>query len=107
MFYPVAPDPQRPWCCFLSSPKLRPNYVDYAGYFAAFSQIRTPVKWPDAIPNLQPRDDIWPTDRASVVWRRQERAVVARLPDRSAGPMGARTQGGGYSSFVQYSGPST
>ena len=43
------------------------NYVDYADYLAAFSQTRIPVKWPDAIPNLQPRDDIWPTDRAPVI----------------------------------------
>jgi hypothetical protein len=40
------------------------NYVDYADYLAAFSQTCIPVKWPDAIPNLQPRDDIWPTDKA-------------------------------------------
>ena len=33
------------------------NHVDYAHYLAAFSQTRIPVKWPDAIPNLQPRDD--------------------------------------------------
>jgi hypothetical protein len=43
------------------------NYVGYADYFAAFSQTRIPVKWPDAIPNLQPRDDIWPTDKAPVI----------------------------------------
>jgi len=43
------------------------NYVDYDDYLAAFSQTRIPVKWPDAIPNLQPRDDIWPTDRAPVI----------------------------------------
>jgi hypothetical protein len=29
------------------------NYVDYDDYLAAFSQIRIPVTWPNAIPNLQ------------------------------------------------------
>jgi putative SOS response-associated peptidase YedK len=32
-------------------------------------QIRIPVKWPNAAPNLEPRDDIWPTDRAPVMRR--------------------------------------
>src|SRR3954469_3483140 len=33
----------------------------------AFSQTRTPVRWPKAAPNLEPRDDIWPTDMAPVI----------------------------------------
>jgi putative SOS response-associated peptidase YedK len=48
------------------------NYVDYADYLAAFSQTRIPVKWPDAAPNLEPRDDIWPTDRAPVIRRLED-----------------------------------
>ena len=40
------------------------NYIPYSDYLAAFSQIRIPVKWPNAAPNLEPRDDIWPTDKA-------------------------------------------
>jgi putative SOS response-associated peptidase YedK len=47
-------------------------YTDYADYLAAFSQTRIPVKWPDAIPNLQPRDDIWPTDKAPVIRRLED-----------------------------------
>ncbi len=43
------------------------NYVDYADYLAAFSQTRIPVKWPNAVPNLEPREDIWPTDKAPVI----------------------------------------
>jgi putative SOS response-associated peptidase YedK len=43
------------------------NYVDYDDHLAAFSRTRIPVTWPDAIPNLQPRDDVWPTDRAPVI----------------------------------------
>jgi hypothetical protein len=52
------------------------NCVDYDDYLAAFSQTRIPVKWPDAIPNLQPRDDIWPTDKAPVI-RRLETAPTS------------------------------
>jgi putative SOS response-associated peptidase YedK len=50
------------------------NYVDYADYLASFSQTRIPVKWPTAIPNLQPRDDIWPTDTAPVIRRLEDGA---------------------------------
>jgi putative SOS response-associated peptidase YedK len=46
--------------------------VDYDDYLAAFSQTRIPVTWPAAIPNLQPRDDIWPTDRAQVIRRLED-----------------------------------
>jgi hypothetical protein len=42
------------------------DFANHVDYVAAFSQTRIPVKWPDAISNLQPRDDIWPTDRAPV-----------------------------------------
>jgi putative SOS response-associated peptidase YedK len=50
------------------------NYVDYDDYLAAFSQIRIPVTWPNAIPNLQSsklqsRDDIWPTDKVIAIRR--------------------------------------
>jgi putative SOS response-associated peptidase YedK len=48
------------------------NHIPYSDYLAAFSQTRIPVKWPDAIPNLQPRDDIWPTDRAPVIRRLED-----------------------------------
>jgi putative SOS response-associated peptidase YedK len=48
------------------------NHIPYSDYLAAFSQTRIPVKWPNAIPNLQPRDDIWPTDRAPVIRRLED-----------------------------------
>jgi hypothetical protein len=57
------------------------NHIDYDDYLAAFSQTRIPVTWPDAIPNLQPRDDIWPTDRAPVT-RRLEAGVVKIITRR-------------------------
>jgi putative SOS response-associated peptidase YedK len=43
------------------------NRIPYDDYLAAFSQTRIPVRWPTAAPNLEPRDDIWPTDIAPVV----------------------------------------
>jgi hypothetical protein len=42
------------------------NRIPYDGYLRAFSQIRVPLKWPKAVPNLEPRDDIWPTDPAGI-----------------------------------------
>lgn len=43
------------------------NHIPYDDYLRAFSQIRIPVKWPHAAPNLQSREDIWPTDTAPVI----------------------------------------
>src|SRR5258705_6643261 len=48
------------------------NNVPYSDYLAAFSQIRAPVVFPKAAPNLEPRDDIWPTETAPVFRRREE-----------------------------------
>src|SRR5258707_11248231 len=48
------------------------NHIPYSDYLAAFSQTRIPVTWPNAVPNLQPRDDIWPTDKAPVICRRED-----------------------------------
>jgi putative SOS response-associated peptidase YedK len=48
------------------------NNIPYSDYLAAFSQTRIPVKWPSATPNLEPRDDIWPTERAPVIRRLQD-----------------------------------
>ena len=53
--------------------------IPYSDYLAAFSQIRAPVVFPTAAPNLEPRDDIWPTDTATVFRRREEGVeLVAR-----------------------------
>jgi putative SOS response-associated peptidase YedK len=48
------------------------NHIPDSDDLAAFSQTRIPVKWPGAIPNLQPRDDIWPTDKAPVIRRLED-----------------------------------
>ncbi len=43
------------------------NHIPYSAYLEAFSEIKLPVRFPDAAPNLEPRDDIWPTDTAPVI----------------------------------------
>jgi putative SOS response-associated peptidase YedK len=48
------------------------NQIPYSDYLAAFGQIRVPVRFPTAAPNLEPREDIWPTDRAPVIWRLED-----------------------------------
>src|SRR5579885_891826 len=45
------------------------NHIPYSEYLAAFSRSRIPVRWPSAPPNLEPREDIWPTDPAVVIRR--------------------------------------
>src|SRR5579871_3494250 len=48
------------------------NNVSYSEYLTAFSHTRIRVKWPAAAPNLEPRDDIWPTDPAPVIRRLED-----------------------------------
>ena len=48
------------------------NRIPYDDYLRAFSHTRMPVRWPTAAPNLEPRDDIWPTDPAPVIRRLED-----------------------------------
>ena len=48
------------------------NRIPYSDYLAAFSELRIPVRWPALVPNLEPRDDIWPTDPAPTIRRLEE-----------------------------------
>jgi len=48
------------------------NRIPYDDYLRAFSQTRMAVKWPAAVPNLEPREDIWPTDPAPVIRRLED-----------------------------------
>ena len=48
------------------------NHIPYSDYLAAFSQTRIPVRWPKAAPNLEPREDNWPTDKAPVIRRLED-----------------------------------
>ena len=43
------------------------NNIPYHACLEAFSETQIPVRFPTAAPNLQPRDDIWPTDTAPVI----------------------------------------
>jgi putative SOS response-associated peptidase YedK len=61
------------------------NHIPYSDYLAAFSQTRIPVRWPNAAPNLEPREDIWPTDKAPVI-RRLEGGTNEFLELRWASP---------------------
>jgi len=45
----------------------------------SFSQIKAPVVFPTAAPNVEPREDIWPTDPAVVVRRRDEGVELVQL----------------------------
>lgn len=43
------------------------NRVPYSVYVEEFSQLKVPLRVSGAIPNLEPRDDIRPTDPAPVI----------------------------------------
>ena len=45
----------------------------------AFSEIRLPLVFPSGAPNLQPRDDIWPTEIAPVIRRAGDCAELVQL----------------------------
>ncbi len=55
------------------------NDIPYSAYLEAFSQSRIPVRFPLAAPNLQPREDIWPTDTAPVIRQTDEGIEFAQL----------------------------
>ena len=55
------------------------NHIPYSDYLAASNQTRIPVRWPKAAPNLEPREDIWPTDKAPVIRRLDDGNEFAEL----------------------------
>ena len=55
------------------------NRIPYSAYVEAFSEIRIPLKFPTAAPNLEPRDDIWPTETAPVLRRQKDGVELAQL----------------------------
>lgn len=55
------------------------NRVPYSVYVEEFSEVGLPLKFPTAAPNLEPRDDIWPTETAPVVRRREDGVELAQL----------------------------
>jgi putative SOS response-associated peptidase YedK len=55
------------------------NHVPWSAYVEAFSEIELPVVLPKAALNLEPRDDIWPTDVAPIVRRVDGGVEIAQL----------------------------
>lgn len=55
------------------------NDIPYSAYLEAFSETRIPVRFPVAAPNLQPREDIWPTDTAPVIRQAEGGAEFTQL----------------------------
>ena len=49
------------------------NRIPYSVYVEEFSHLRLPLILPTSAPNLEPRDDIWPTEVAPVIRRHDGR----------------------------------
>ena len=67
------------------------NHIPYDDYLRAFSQTRISVRLPSAAPNLEPREDIWPTDTAVVIRQTDDGHEFAQLrwvfpPAKPKGP---------------------
>ena len=55
------------------------NHVPWSEYVEAFSDIKLPVVLPKAALNLEPRDDIWPTDPAPIIRRTEGGVEIAQV----------------------------
>jgi putative SOS response-associated peptidase YedK len=55
------------------------NRIAYSVYVEEFSRIRLPLMLPEAPPNLEPRDDIWPTETAPIIRRHGDGVELAQL----------------------------
>lgn len=55
------------------------NHVAYAEYAEALQHLQMPILAPTAPPNLEPRDDIWPTEIAPVIRRFEDGLELAQL----------------------------
>jgi putative SOS response-associated peptidase YedK len=68
------------------------SHIPYDDIVRAFGSARIAVEWPAAGPNLEPREDIWPTDPAPVIQRLEagtNRFAILRWgfpPARPKGP---------------------
>ncbi len=58
------------------------NRVAYQSYVREFAHLRIPLVFPppEAAPNLEPRDEIWPTDTAPVIRVAEDGAALLQLP---------------------------
>ena len=55
------------------------NEVAYAEYREALDRLSLPIRGPAAVPNLEPRSDIWPTEQAPVFRRCEDGVELAQL----------------------------
>lgn len=55
------------------------NYIPWADFVHVYGDLGMPILSPTAAPNLEPREDIRPTDKAPVVRRFGEGVEVAQL----------------------------
>jgi putative SOS response-associated peptidase YedK len=55
------------------------NHVAYAEYAEALRHLGMPIVAPVAAPNLEPKEDIWPSEVATVFRRHEEGVKLARL----------------------------
>ncbi|MGA9866561.1 MAG: SOS response-associated peptidase [Acetobacteraceae bacterium] len=58
------------------------NRIPYRDYAEAFSQLKIPLIFPkpNAAPNLEPRDEIWPTETAPVIRPAPGGVELVQLP---------------------------
>ena len=58
------------------------NRVAYSEYVEEFSHLKIPVLRPEAgaIPNLEPRDEIWPSEAAPVLRAYESGVELVQLP---------------------------
>lgn len=67
------------------------NRIPYDAYVKAFRQLKAPLSAPGGPPNLEPREDIWPTDVAPVIRADEDGVELVQLrwgfpPARPKGP---------------------
>ena len=55
------------------------NRVPYSAYVEAFSHLKIRLFAPGGAPNLEPRDDIWPTDPAPIIRANEHGAELIQL----------------------------
>lgn len=53
--------------------------VSVEQYIEAFSDLKIPLRFPGGRPNLEPRDDIWPTEAAPVIRRDGDGATLSQI----------------------------
>jgi putative SOS response-associated peptidase YedK len=55
------------------------NRIPYSAYLEAFSHLKIRLFAPGGAPNLEPRDDIWPTDVAPIIRANKDGAELIQL----------------------------